>query len=484
MYITSNRVGGRESFSGSGVSSGIVANYHFSVPTFLEGVYSWRTGARYIETPPHSPQQRGQDGWGLITPDTSGSTIAQLAERKRYIEDFARMMVPAETEAGLFSNERGSTTDTGHAFGSLKALRSCYSGTLDLYRANRPSSTNFQGDIWGSAMGPTIFNATPYHYGFPDSSTSPLEVDNANRQATTNRFFAMTAPDRKEASVGSTLIELIRGDVPSLLKNFRTLMEGRKSVANAIGSEALNLTFGWTPLIQEYANVIKTGMAIERTVYYESFRRKRHWVGPSYRKEEQPDVALSFSTTPYDSSSLPEGTIGPALSSSVLYSSQVVTTAVEDYMLTSKYVGLAKAGRRANSFSDRAMEVAQRLGVVDDPEMLWDLTPYSWLVDWFTTMGESIANARTYAPLNGRYTADYAFMTTKHVANKSGGLLRRISEPSQYERGHSLTSARSELSTVSKWRERATPFGFGTQLGSLSASQFGILVALGMAKSR
>jgi len=297
----------------------------------------------------------------------------------------------------------------------------------------------------------------------------------------------MTAPDRKGASIGTTILELLRGDVPSLLKNFQSMMAGYKTVRNYVGSEGLNIMFGWTPLIQEYANLIQVGMAVERVIYYESFRRKRQWDGPTFRSEATPSVTLSFLRGPWGTSGTLQNvgeTLGPASGLGVIYSSQVETVASEDYHLSSKYVGLAKAGRRAESFSDQAMDVALRLGLVGDPEMLWDLTPYSWLVDWFSTMGESISNAQVYAPLTGRYTSDYAYMTTKHVVSTEGHLLRRTSTPAPYERGHSVTASSSSLSSVVKWRARATPFGFGTQLGSLTAGQFAILVALGLAKTR
>ncbi len=485
MYTTRSRAVNRKGFTGSGMISGVLRNVDFTTPGYLEGVYSWRTGARNVLDPPGSPplKLRRRDGFGLITPSDRGSLLNRLASRKQYLEDFQRAAFPAETDAGGISTNRTSTTDSGHLFGTLKVLRTPYAGTLDV----RVNSTNWwNGDVWSSVAAPTIYNAGPYDFGFPNSTGSPLVVAALQRQAQANRYFTATAPDRKGASIGTTLIELIRGDVPSLLKNFHSMMGGYKTVRNYAGSEFLNIQFGWTPLIQEYANLIQTGMALERVVYYESFRRKRQWDGPSMRQETTPTIVLGSANTPYLSSSLTKSGETPGGSSgyAVSYTSQRELVAVEDYHYSSKYTGLAKAGRRANSFSDQAMDVAKRMGVVDDPEMLWDLTPYSWLVDWFTTMGESIHNAQTYSPSVGKYSVDYAFMTTKHTVSVDGRLLRRIGSPLASERSHVVTSGSSIQNSVAKWRTRATPFGFGTQLGSLSGSQFAILVALGLAKTR
>lgn len=487
MYTTRNRTSARKSYHGVGVRSGTPTNIGFSSPALLEGIYSWRTGSSNIADPAGSPplRQKRQDGWGLIAPSNQGSLGDRIAERKRYLEDFQRMAVPAQTDAGANSTSKVSTTDTGHPFATYKVLRVRAGGTMDYYQN---ASNWYDGDVWSSSNSSSGINVTPYSFGFYNEGTvSPLVVSPANRQATANRYFAATAPDRKGASIGLTLIELLRGDVPSLLKNFREMMAGLKTVRNYVGSEGLNIMFGWTPLIQEYANLITTGMALERVIYYESFRRKRRWDGPSFSSAAPGTTVISQLTGPWGLNAtypLAGETIGSSGGFGMQYATQNRTSAVEDYHLSSKYVGLAKAGRRAESFSDQAMDVAKRMGLVDDPRLLWDLTPYSWLVDWFTTMGDSISNAQVYAPLTGKYTSDYAYMTTKHTVIDAQEVIRPTSAPSQYLRRISLTSPRNETISVSKWRARATPFGFGSQLGSLNASQFAVLVALGFAKTR
>lgn len=453
---------------------------------FLEGVYSWRTGSDAVSGPPGSPPIRSerQGEFGLITPTDRGSLLERLASRKAYLEEFQRAAFPAETDAGGFSSNRVSTTDSGHLFGTLKVLRDPYRGILDYYL----NSTNYyKGDIWASVSGNLIYNQTPYSFGFPRSDASPLTVSALARQATANKLFSSTAPDRKDASLGQTLIELLRGDIPSLLKNFRSLMDDAMTLRKYAGSEALNIMFGWTPLINEAANVVKIGMTVERAIYYESFRRKRQWDGPSMRQDLSGNILLSSLNTPFLSSSLiypGETQGGSSGGGSVTYSQQKELVAYEDYHFASRYTGLAKAGRRAESFSDQAMDTYKRLGLVEDPTLLWDLMPYSWLVDWFSTMGDSIANAATYSPISGKYSSDYAYLTTQHVVSTEGHLLRKVSGVDPTVLSHSIVSGRSGLICTSKWRTRATPFGFGTQLGSLNAGQYAILVALGFAKAR
>jgi hypothetical protein len=249
-----------------------------------------------------------------------------------------------------------------------------------------------------------------------------------------------------------------------------------------LGSDYLNITFGWTPLIHEYANLIKVGMALERVVYYESFRRKRNRDGPSASGSYPNTLFIVNNERPYGKYTLQTGVAPSGSGFNQQWGQDAGWQAREDYHFTSKYTGLAKASRRAESFSDQAQDILKRLGLVDDPTLLWDLTPYSWLVDWFTTMGESISNAQTYSPVTGKYNVDYAYLTTMHTFDAKGQLTRPLSIAA----GSRMTFSRpsSILTSTTKWRERATPFGFGTQMGSLTASQFGILVALGLAQFR
>jgi hypothetical protein len=406
--------------------------------------------------------------------------LQRLADRKRYLEELQRAAFPAETQSGAVSVNRVSKTDSGHLFATHKTYRQAFHGYVDMPRHY------YKGDIWASVTN-GLHNPSSYTFGFPTGAQDDLlGVSQANRQGMANRYFASTAPDKNVGTLMTTLVELIRGDIPSVLKNFREMMAGYRSIRNLIGSDALNITFGWTPLIQEYANIIKVGMNLERVIYYESFRRKRHWDGPVRSQENDLEVALTNMDAPYSRNAqfLAPGDIpGPNYGYAHIYDAHRSQTDSENYHWSSKYTGLAKAGPRAESFSSQAMDVFKRLGLVDDPQVLWDLTPYSWLVDWFTTMGESIANANTYSPLTGKYSVDYAYMTTKRVQNIEADLIRLTSSPDAFKYLTVKVPKAFGISTT-VWRERATPFGFGTQLGSLSASQFGILVALGLAQNR
>lgn len=114
----------------------------------------------------------------------------------------------------------------------------------------------------------------------------------------------------------------------------------------------------------------------------------------------------------------------------------------------------------------------RHLGVTPNAANLWELVPYSWLVDYFTNAGTVLSNL-SYSGVAGM-GMDYAYCmaetsTTTHwswVGPYFGSEIR--------------TSCTKYVRT--KQRIRATPFGFGLKPEDLTPSQLAILAALGISR--
>jgi len=456
----------------------------------VEYVYSWRTGVP--STSDVAPSETSL--FGIKQPRKSGSLTDRLADRKRFYEEVQRAAFPAETGTGAQSKDRVSQSDNGHLFSKVTALR--YPNLVQLDASSlRPTGTlsGVRFDELASVIAfdgsPGVPNDSGFSYPFTNHIASLSTA--TNRQNTANSFFAATAPERASAHILTTVVELLRGDVPSLLKNYRRALFDYQSKTRSLryaGSEYLNIQFGWQPLIAEYANVLKVLMGIDRMVYAESNRRKRMWDGPSTSSVS--DYASQTATfNPVNIGGLGERycvTVGDRSDSisPARYDSTVKSTVKEDYKFTARYSSLVKPNARSNGFVERAEETLRQLGLVDDPSILWELTPWSWLVDWASNIGASINNAHTLSPLSGRHSVDYAYFTTQLVESRVETITKQtLLSYSQYNRSRVIRPS-SDFTTVSRTRSRATPFGFGTQLGSISAAQFAILVALGLARYR
>lgn len=108
------------------------------------------------------------------------------------------------------------------------------------------------------------------------------------------------------------------------------------------------------------------------------------------------------------------------------------------------------------------------------PSMVWELTPWSWLIDWFSNVGD-VLNAYSETGLVNNLAAKYAYlMSTKFVSLRDQHSLK-TSPPIKTDFYFTLER---------KVRSEANPFGFGVSWDSLTQRQWSILTALGLKKSQ
>jgi hypothetical protein len=111
-------------------------------------------------------------------------------------------------------------------------------------------------------------------------------------------------------------------------------------------------------------------------------------------------------------------------------------------------------------------------GLTITPEVAWNLIPWSWLVDWFSSAGSAIAN------LSGGTVdavARYAYVMKSYD--------RRIEQHSEFaDCNGAQYEATATWSAVAKQRTAAHPFGFGMTDDQLSSGQIAILAALGLTR--
>lgn len=115
------------------------------------------------------------------------------------------------------------------------------------------------------------------------------------------------------------------------------------------------------------------------------------------------------------------------------------------------------------------------------PRTLWELAPWSWMIDWFLHIEDSIASNEIAANDHLIMHYGYAMETTSYKTEISW---RRTSGSSN---GFSNVPSFGKLinETVHKRRIRANPYGFQVNpTGSLTGSQLNILGALGLSKAR
>lgn len=108
-----------------------------------------------------------------------------------------------------------------------------------------------------------------------------------------------------------------------------------------------------------------------------------------------------------------------------------------------------------------------------DVTLIWNLMPWSWLIDWLVPIGpmiDNLVNDRT-----DQLTADYAYIMGHSVSANSyvvEGVLA----------GGNPVRASVDIVDETKQRARASPYGFGVSFTGLSLRQLAILAALGVTR--
>jgi hypothetical protein len=155
-----------------------------------------------------------------------------------------------------------------------------------------------------------------------------------------------------------------------------------------------------------------------------------------------------------------------------------------DYRISARFVTLARPTIANNNFIDKAYSTIQQLGLTG-PATGWEITSWSWLVEWAINLGSSLENASYYGTQPGQNKIDYSYMTsyTRWQGIRKARELKKTTGSGSSRVTDSITSPVTSTWTICKNRQRISPFGLGIQLPSLSAGQFATLVALGLARS-
>jgi hypothetical protein len=148
------------------------------------------------------------------------------------------------------------------------------------------------------------------------------------------------------------------------------------------------------------------------------------------------------------------------------------------------YGGPAKADNfgRHIGFGSEADAV---FGLELSPDVLWNLTPWSWAVDWFTNAGDVIHNITnfTLAGLVMRYGYMMEETSSTYYTQYEDGKIRTLLSKSPKKTGFDWMGGCSiGQETVRKSRCPANPFGFGVSWEGLSPTQLAITAALGITR--
>lgn len=274
--------------------------------------------------------------------------------------------------------------------------------------------------------------------------------------------WAMFKPGNPVVDMGQFVAEL--RDLPRLpLQRLRAFRD--------LGSEYLNVEFGWKPFLSDLKGLYNTYRSYERRIA----QLRQHAGRKGVRRGGTISSVNDVVTTQYDND---RTVIYPTLVTS-LYGPSNRFRATKTETTGSRYWFSGKfryyVPPLPNSEWDRRATAAL-FGVEPTPRLLYEVLPWSWLVDWFSSLGAMVNNLSTNAVDN--LAADYAFVMCHTyytmVFDASGSM-------KNYPNYENVSCSTTNV-VETKVRQRASPFGFGLELPSFSTRQLAILSALGISR--
>lgn len=380
---------------------------------------------------------------------------------------------PGSLRERSFSLGQESIASQNHAWPPRGPTRGNIGGEMTLLRKKLSISPGRWSGQYGYYK---ISNQEMCPNSMPTLQT-PTPIPATNMVAVGTRGWRMYKPTEEQAGAAQFFGEL--RDLPrafsiyaykNVLKEFARGRLGNihyHQVGKLAAGDFLNYQFGWLPFYRDFAKFLINFQNQEKLI-----RQLRRDNGRPVRRGGTVDVVESTSVS--SSSSPTGGLVYPALATQ-LYdgpeTSTTTTTISEKYWFAARFRYWIPDLLDESKGALQGQENINRIlfGASVTPRTIYQLTPWSWMLDWVTSSGDVVANMNDTLD---NLTADYAYAMGHKTTKREYVVKGKLKSGSPYQ-----TSATS-IEEV-KQRTMASPYGFGILPGTLSLKQSAILAALG-----
>jgi hypothetical protein len=294
----------------------------------------------------------------------------------------------------------------------------------------------------------------------------PTSVPNLNGYGT--KAIANTIPTNPTSDLATALVEFVYEGFPRLFGE--SLLRLKTIIFKDLGDEYLNVEFGWKPFVADLRNLLTSVLNADKLVRQlarDSGRIvRRRWEFPEERSVIRDATASGAIGSPDNSSnfdSLHPFGLGGTLHDVVTLDHKVWFSGAYSYYLHDPDGLTGKMERYAQ-------QAKYLLGIRIDPEVLWNVAPWSWLSDWVFNIGDVLHNACALS--SDSLVIRWAYVMSTQVTTRT----------------LTVTGARHSMGTyppvtttfveTRKQRVQSTAYGFGKNPGSFSARQNAILASL------
>jgi len=383
------------------------------------------------------------------------------------------------SESHSWPPQTGGLGDVGGAFYTSRQYAEFLDGHYHLYQPHLspsgPNVTASRGTCLGALRCPFELVGSPAKPLFPTSAESTDSALNTLGATAISRV----RPTGSAVDLSTALGELWRDGLPHR-SSIRTWKE-RTDIARKAGSEYLNLQFGWRPLVSDITNFGKAALK-SRDILDQYERDAGRVVRRSYTFS---DIVTAGTEVVLSTNKFPDSHLGFAgpLVPDLDYSGGITggkwtkqtTTSVKRWFSGAFVYGGPNGVLPDGSLRDTVAEADKLFGLSLTPDVLWNLTPWSWAIDWFTNTGDVLKTASDM--ISQGLVMQYGYMMEHSIAVTTYTLVG-----AKYN-DYTFPSCSVRMVNETKKRIRANPFGFGLTWDGLSPFQISILAALGITRT-
>lgn len=296
----------------------------------------------------------------------------------------------------------------------------------------------------------------------PSFGTEPS--DGRNLAAIGATGIARFKPGRSTAGFGQAIAEL---------RQIPTIPSLKKAVANAkgLGGEYLNVQFGWIPVVKDLLALINYAENLEK-----SLKQLRRDNGKVVRRggtvDKTDSQTMSTNTGICGVYPILQTAHWANIPDAQRFTRTTVTKSWSRYWFKGAFRYYIPVSPGAPDFT--AIK-HQLLGLTPTPKLVWDLLPWTWLLDWFGNIGDIIDNMSQNA-------AQDLVMLYGYAMGTKGTIESHYASAATKAAGVQYTSVHREK--VIKRRAKASPFGFDVDWPDFTSRQLAILAALGLSKGK
>lgn len=396
--------------------------------------------------------------------------------------------------------KKGPLVDCGSEFFSEKLEVVTQGLPHTTYYIKTPSSYPKEGKFDGSLMA-NCFNVhnTSAYFGEPDIPLKfnwPPDLSSSRSQLNVKGALAVAAcsPGNPIAQTATALGELLQ-DVPHIpgISLWESRLRAIGTLA-AAGDEFLNVVFGINPTLGDMGDFLKAVHKVDGVV--DQFIRD---AGRVVRRGFNFPMESSTTVDTLPNTFSPVGGMRANLTPSYSwnyfapwYGCAVPVRETIRTRTTERSIWFSGAftyhlpdGYDAHSRSDRRKLMAKLFGAEPDLNTLWNLTPWSWAVDWVFDAGTFVKNLQNHISYGTVLRYGYVMETTITTDTFSAG--QPVPGVTQYPGFEGNLPPYPVVSPVTlrrttKKRVQANPFGFGLTWDGMSTTQKAIAAALGITR--